>query len=59
MGTGERRINPTVVLIEIGQDSMAPSGVDAQSNAAMIPARLPPPARKLSSGLIEVSVFIS
>src|ERR1700689_2115086 len=58
MGTGERRINPTVVLIETGQEPMGPRGVDAQSKPAMISASFPPPARKPSSELKGVSVFI-
>src|SRR4051812_7922794 len=59
IGTGERRIKPTVVLIGVGQPPIGPSGVFDQSNAAMISESLPPPARNawsdaLPEGLLGI-----
>src|ERR1700733_11391679 len=45
IGTGERRMRPTVVLTEVGHVSIGPRAVLLQSNADMISASMPPPAK--------------
>src|SRR3954470_24303692 len=52
IGTGDCRISPTVVLIDVGQLAMEPSGVAAQSNPEIISASWPPPIRNACRGAI-------
>src|SRR5690349_11380362 len=56
MGTGERNAMLMLVLRIGGQESMGPSDVCDQSNAAISSAIFPPPARKPCG--VAPSIFI-
>src|SRR5688572_16954402 len=60
IGTGDRRIRPTVVLMGCGQSAIGPSGVRLQSNSAMSRAISPPPSRKpCPVGLPDVAMTVN